>query len=130
MQRNCEWCGDIYEAVKSNARWCSQRCGKRAQRAGFTRPVVELDGPPRRDVTMAAERELERAGLLDTVTGQLAVALATAMETTRASGSQVAALSKELRATMKVALSARAPAADAVDELRDRRDRKRTAARS
>lgn len=129
MERRCLWCEESFSTERSTARWCSERCRKRAQRAGFV-VDAEVDESPRPAiVALAVERELEQAGVLDTILGCQALLLAATLDETKETGPAVAA-SKELRVVMRLALAARAPVADEVDELRAARDRKRAAARS
>jgi len=69
--------------------------------------------------------ELEAAGRTETYLGALALVLATRIDgSTAVMG--FAALAKELRVTMDAALAGVTVAADPVDELRSRRDAKRT----
>jgi len=127
MQRPCGSCGEPYEAKRSDSSFCSPRCKKRAQR-GHTAPVavpiampVVAGGSALRSVSA----ELEAAGRTGTYLGALALVLATRIDgSTAVMG--FAALAKELRVTMDAALAGVTVAADPVDELRSRRDAKRT----
>ena len=69
--------------------------------------------------------ELDGVGKLDSMLGQQALMLAQALGDPDESASGAAALSRELRAVMALALRGVRGAADQVDELRRRRDRKR-----
>lgn len=73
----------------------------------------------------AVSRELDEVGRLGTVGGQLAVLLAGRIAGRRETGSATAALAKQLHLTMTEALGGVAVAADPLDEIRARRDRKR-----
>lgn len=127
MQRSCEACGGAYEAKRSSSRFCSDRCRKRAKRSGLNEPV-----PPRGPEHEAASavlpsvvRQLTEAGALDSPAGQLCVTLATRLDTPGIdTGSAVAAVSRELRAVLADALGTAETAADPIDELRERRDRR------
>ena len=71
----------------------------------------------------AVTSELEAAGRLETYLGASALALAERIDSSTAVMG-FAALVKELRSTMEAALAGVVVAADPVDELRSRRDRK------
>ncbi|MGV7669141.1 MULTISPECIES: hypothetical protein [Mycobacterium] len=72
----------------------------------------------------AVTAELTAAGRESSALGVQAIAIAERMARFDTSAG-LAALSKELRAVMASALQNAAPVADAVDELKARRDRKR-----
>jgi hypothetical protein len=75
-------------------------------------------------LVVATKVELEAAGRLDSVLGQQALRLAQQMSGFETGGG-MAALSRELRATMAEATRGAAVAADPLDELKARRDAKR-----
>ncbi len=77
----------------------------------------------------AVTRELEAAGRGGSVGGQLAVLLARRVASRRETGAATAALARELGATMTKTLAGVVGAADPLDEIRARRDRKRSAGR-
>jgi len=137
MVLNCASCGASFGASRPNARFCGGTCGKGAQRAGpaVIGPAGVLDGDevPLSGLERAVARELEQAGQFGSVggqvAGQIALELAYRIGSGHESGAATAALVKELRATMAAALAGLAPAPDALDELRTRRDRKRSAER-
>ena len=72
-------CGTAFEARDKRAKYCSDRCRKRAQRGG---QVVDLPTEPREtsrqcgEVEKATRKELESAGRLDTALGQACLTLA------------------------------------------------------
>jgi hypothetical protein len=134
MQRECDVCGRSYAARRARSRFCGGTCGKRSQRAGPAglgprAGVLDGEGAPLSGLEQAVARELEQAGqfgsLRGQVQGQIALELAYRIGSGRESATAVAALVKELRATMAAALAGVAPAADPLDEIRARRDRKR-----
>ena len=131
----CEGCGDAMpDAVNPNRRWCSDRCRKRASRAGIasTRTTSRPPAPlrPVSGLLDAVAAELAAADRTNTVAGQLALELARRITDAPPMNTGVAALSKQLSATMAQALSgAGRPARDPVDQLKKRRDSKRRAAR-
>lgn len=129
MTRNCAVCRRPFEASRPNAKFCGSTCRKRNAR-GVTAPEmgsnVEAESDEPTPLVEATTAELAAAGKLDTMLGQLALALAKRM------GGEVtgiAALSKELRSVTDAALgvktSGASAVADDVDELRARRDAKR-----
>jgi hypothetical protein len=71
------------------------------------------------------ERALRDAKRFDTVLGQQALVIAGQIAAGGQTGPAIAALSKELRAVMAEALEGAAAAADPLDEIRARRERKR-----
>lgn len=125
-KRHCDTCDREYEAKTARSRFCSDLCRVRKSRGAILAPSVESSASP---LVNAARRELEAAGALDTALGQLVLALAARMSAAHTSAG-VAALSRELRTVAAAALGS-TPAvppgaghADAVDELRARRDAK------
>jgi hypothetical protein len=81
---------------------------------------------PGRGVMAATEAELDSVGRLETPLGQAALVLAVRLEAShREPGTALAALVREHRAALAEAMRGARVAADPVDELRARRDRKR-----
>lgn len=129
MIRSCDVCTADYEAKRANSRFCSDSCRKRNQRS----PVKSTGKPAEpgaegasSSVLDATRVELERAQRVDTALGQQALEIARRMGSPFETGSGVASLSRELRAVMSAALEGVQGALDPVDELRARRDRKRS----
>ena len=134
VQRLCASCGRPYEAKRASSRFCGPTCRQRASRAlaaGIPpRASTPDDHPvPPSELERATIRELEAAGRLQTAFGQVAVELARRIGSRRETGAAVAALARELGATMTAALAGVADAADPLDEIRARRDLKRHAGR-
>lgn len=102
---NCSGCGEPFEARRSSAKWCSDRCRKAK---GRMQPAA-TDAPPPEPIDTglvdSVRTELEEAGVCNTFAGQLALQLARKMSAVDATG--VAGLSKELRAVMTEALEER-----------------------
>ena len=132
MMRNCDSCGCSYQAKRETSKFCSTRCRVNASNARKyagnpqvapvvqEQPAVVAGGLV--DVTRAA---LEEADRLDSVPGQQALRIAEAMAG-RETGGGIAALSKALSTVMAEALEGVAAAADPLDELRVRREARRT----
>lgn len=132
MQRDCASCGLQYVTRRASSRFCGGTCQKRAERAraaGMRLTAANLDdlGAPPSQLLEAVVRELEAVGRLESVAGQAAVVLAERIGSRRETGAATAALAKQLNATITWALGGVAKAADPLDEIRARRDRKRSA---
>jgi len=129
VKRECDECGLQYVARRGNSRFCGDTCGKRAQRAraaGMRLPTATVDGHKApSDLERATARELEAAGRLESVDGQIALLLAGRIGSRRETGAATASLAKQFSVTMDEALGGVAKAADPLDEIRARRDRKR-----
>ena len=126
MKRNCNSCGDEYEAKRPNSKYCGDTCRKRGNRSGdnvVDLPVETDEEPP---LLAATKAELEKIGAADSALGQQAIELARRMSHPKAMGLSVAPISKELRSIMAELLKD-APRASKMDELRARRDAKRNA---
>lgn len=128
MQRECESCGNTFEARRSTARFCTATCRSRAARAArAAASVAELEAaaaaaqadqpaagsPAEHDLVKAVRDELAAANALGTVAGQLA--LQVARRIAEPDGSGISALSKELRSLLVEAKGAAPKPAPAVD---------------
>ena len=127
MVRNCNVCRSSYEAKRPNAKYCSDRCRKRAQRAP-DQPVIPLSvvnmPPPAEDgsLTAATLAELTTADRLNSSLGQAAMLLARRLDGGgNDTGSSVAALVREHRSTLADAVKDAKVAADPLDQLARRR---------
>ena len=117
----CEGCQTPFVG-RSSARFCSERCRKRAARRGTAAlptaaspdMISDSSGP----VTAATLRELAAAGKDQTSRGLATLALARRLDSGLDSGAAVAALVREHGESMARALS-EPGARDIVDELRD-----------
>lgn len=134
MLRACDVCGEQYEARRSTSRVCSSRCRVRKTRAKAASPTVATpatsapvdeaagDGP----LLAATLVELDAAGRAASALGQTALLLARRLDAaTREPGMGMAALARQYEATLAAAVKGAARQADPVDELRERRDRRR-----
>jgi len=132
MDRECDACGRSYVARRATSRFCGGTCQKRAERAraaGTPLRAVPHDdlGAAPSELVQAVTRELEAVGRLGSVAGQIALVLARRIGSRRETGAATASLARELSTTMDKALGGVAQAADPLDEIRARRDRKRSA---
>lgn len=129
MRKQCAVCLAEFEAKRAAARYCSERCRKRAQRQPndrFAKMPAQAVPDALHGLRDAVQAELATAGRLDSSGGQAALILAERIGAGGESGTALAALVKQLHVTLaEVAKDAR-PAGDPVeDELRAARDRKR-----
>lgn len=123
--KQCATCGNAFTASRKDGKYCGPTCRKRKQRRI---PVVKAQtGADVPKVVADTEAVLAAAGKLDHPLGDTALILARSLaEAGTQSG--LAAASKELRAVLAELLGDVRPAADPVDELKARRDVKRSAA--
>lgn len=127
MQVACAQCGESFEAKRSTAKYCGDRCRQQARRKA-TPAEAEAVEPRLPRIVELTWTELEALGKFDTVIGAQAMTLAMRMTSMVDTGSAIAALSRELD---RVMLRARGSGASEEDELasaRKRRDEKRRAA--
>lgn len=124
--RKCLACGAEITGAKTK-KYCDAKCRKRGQLGIRVIPTAApVDGlGPVESVTFAELAAVER---LETVAGASAVALARSIDSGGVTGSAMAALVKELRATMVDATADVRVAADPLDELRQRRQLRREGA--
>jgi hypothetical protein len=129
--RTCDVCGDPFVAVRENARFCSARCRKRHSRNPDdvvptvirAAPLVEGEVSSIEEATRAQLEAVDRAR---SPLGQIALLLARRLdENRRESGMGVAAVVREHSRVLADAVRGASAAADPVDQLRVRRDRKR-----
>jgi hypothetical protein len=132
MQRPCDVCGEIYEAKRATSKYCSDRCKMRKARGapveGVSAASLPVETPDAEigPVEAEARRHLAEVDCETSVLGQAALALARRLDGGRDTGTAMASLAKQLEATLSSATKGVALAADPLDELRARRDRKRT----
>lgn len=140
----CAQCGTEFEAKRRSRRYCSPTCQKRARRGTEEPGKVEteaekVDDEPKpalavsvllgEDVVAATKRDLEAVGKLDSVAGRQAMVVAARMTLPKATGSEIAALSRELSRLMILAVGKAGQEADPVDEVKRKRDEKLAKAR-
>lgn len=133
MKRACTVCGSTYEAQRVTARYCSTRCRTRASRAGTSKkagdqvvtqlPTSSPANQPAQShgTTYAATLSaLETADRAQTPLGRAALILAERLDNShRDTGSAVASVSREWRATLADALKGANAAKSAVEKHRD-----------
>lgn len=127
ISKVCDGCGQRFEAIKPQRRWCSDSCGRRARRqnpAGAPQPLRPVPTPTDGGIDLLGAVRAELGPLIETPMGKLAENLAERL-TGAGSPSGAAAISRELRNVLASIRSHPADADDPLDELRNRRDRKR-----
>jgi hypothetical protein len=126
---SCLGCGNLFETSRNTAKTCSVTCRKRASRAGLTTvPPRETPDFPEKPLihplVVQTTQELEEAGVLESVHGQIALALAEKLSVGNDTGSAMASLARQLSAAMSEALAGGTKKADSLDELAERRWKK------
>lgn len=129
MQRSCEACGAPYESKRPSSRFCTDRCRKRTARATGSKskpaaPAQPADVEMQPDSAIAEQVARELGDQVDTAAGQMAIALARRLDANVDTGSAMAAVARELRTLIVEVLGNQPQAADPIDELRARRDRR------
>lgn len=136
MKRSCAVCKEPFEAQRPQAKYCGTTCRTRAHRGGIARKRGTTEAPPAPTMERetsglldAVKAELEAARRTNTVAGQHALELANRIVNAPGMNTGVAALSKQLQNVLAEALrGSTGPQVNPLDELKARRDRKRTAA--
>lgn len=128
MHKVCVIDGREFEAKRAAAKYCSERCRKRAQRKPGARAgaaVVSLVAPSSEpagdgDLTAATRRRLTEADREQTEMGAAALMLASRLDRVGAveTGAGVAALMREWRATLAEAVK-NAEHDDALERIRN-----------
>lgn len=120
MQVTCAACRKPFEAKTKRAKFCSATCRQRAKRARGAANVLELrPAAASSGVERATRAELEEVDRVDTALGQAALALARRLDVGQAdTGSAMASLVKEWRATLAAATEGATTAEDPIDEIR------------
>lgn len=127
MQRPCDACGKLYEAQRATSKFCSSNCRARSHAGLSPAPVASQPMPslrPSGPLEAVTERTLTEAGRIETVPGQQAMALAREIESRPNAGMGSAALHKALSDVMVKAMEGVQAAADPLDEIKARRDRR------
>jgi len=127
--RECDACGETYEARRITSKFCSAKCRIRHHQdlklnpTPSPLPSVTAD---EESIWATTRAELEAAGRLGTSAGKVALQLAARLDAdVRESGMGVAAIVRAHAERLAEALKGAQVAADPVDELRERRDRRR-----
>lgn len=126
MERNCDVCGEPYQAQRATSKYCSTRCRTRASRgkgSGEVVPLttkpqpVEAEGPGA--VERATVDALEQVSRLDTPLGRACVVLARRLDSPKGdTGSALASVAGKLESLLASATRG-AGAASSPQQLRD-----------
>ena len=120
MKMTCTSCGESFEAKRPSAKYCSERCKKRAQRG---QRVVNLPGAPPAPVVgrveAAAAARLAEVEREDTPVGQAVLALARRIDQGYDTGAGLASLVKQFEASLKSATAGAETEVSPVDQMRD-----------
>lgn len=123
MERACDGCGRPYEAKRKTSRFCSDLCRARNKGASGEPEAPSLNG----HVAASTRAMLEKAERVETPLGASALLLASRIDSAQDTGSALAALNKEWRATLAQATDGVKMAASPLDELKARREARRGA---
>lgn len=128
MPRTCAICGGpLPPPGRGRPRTKCLDCAPRRGASQAARDIAARPAPKAGTLAGAVVRELEAAGRLDTSAGLAAVVLAQRIAAGEDTGAGIAAMAKQLGATMADALRGVAVEGDPLDELRARRAAKETA---
>lgn len=127
MQRNCDYCGRPYYGLTAKSRFCGDQCRKRHHRGAkngadpkATAAVLKMVGSPTGSVTSAVTESL--AEQIATPQGQVALVLAARLDSPDGeTGASLAALARQLVATLSGFDEVTETVADPLDELRAKR---------
>jgi len=125
IKRRCDVCGEPYEAKRESSRYCGGACRTRATRlGGVPASLAVLDDEPEPSApggaVGAVRVELEVVEQSASSLGAMALALAARIDQSGGeTGPALAALSRELRATMDEAWASGRHAASIAEKLGD-----------
>lgn len=130
MQKSCEFCGKPFNAQRAAARFCSDTCKKRRQRAGTpSLSLAPVNGDPESDdvpvvsgLVATTQRTLEDARVLETVPGQSALILAARIAAGNDTGAAISSMVEQLGKQVAAALALR-ESASWLDRVKEERDR-------
>ena len=137
MKVSCRECGKLFDAQTRARVFCGTACRKRssdrdigARKNAEMAPISSITPSEGSDSSLVSttRRELEEAGVADTVNGQIALRLAEKLSQPGDTGSAMASLARQLSTAMSDALASGTKKADALDELAAWRDRKASGA--
>src|SRR5262245_20090349 len=129
MKVSCVVDGVQFEAKRASAKYCSPKCKKRAYRGTKIRPLEPVPDASESELVASVRSELKDLGVATSSAGRQAIAMAERMSmAVKDTGSSYAAISRELSRLLDEAKAGAIRKADPLDELRDRRERKRASA--
>ena len=128
MRKVCAECGTGFDTIRpQQAKFCSSRCRTRAHRRvpGPVAPPGDMPPGPSRGVETATLAALNEAGKAGSPLGEAVLVLARRIDGSSSElGTSLASLVREFRASLTEVVKDARPAANALDELRARRERR------
>jgi hypothetical protein len=126
MQRQCDVCGKDYDAKRATSQFCGGTCRARARRGreaeAVAAPAATAGSQPTGDrpaLHAAVLAELVEVKRESTALGLAALSLAMRIETGMDTGSALASLTRELRATRADALQGAKDTRSGLEGIRD-----------
>jgi hypothetical protein len=120
MSKTCAACGSDFSASKANARYCSDKCRKRAHRLGRAKAAVAPTSGAPGSVVQAVREAL--GDVTNTAQGQIALVLAARLDDpAKETGASMAAVARQLTLMLADLISPPKAASDPLDELRQKR---------
>lgn len=122
IEKPCEECGTAYLAKRTNSRFCKPACRVRANRRPAKTGASEAASPvvpDRGGLVSQVAADLMKAGVLDTIPGRAALALAYRIESPMETGSAAASMTRELSRLVEEAKALAPKQQDAIDALGD-----------
>jgi hypothetical protein len=127
VRKQCAMCPAEFDAKRAAAKYCSERCRKRAQRQPAPAAALPMPADPDSELWSATLAELAVAGRVNCASGRAALALARRIDAGGDTGSAVASMVREHRAALADAVKGQMAAVNPMDELRLRRERGKAA---
>jgi hypothetical protein len=127
VRKRCAVCPAGFEAKRPSAKYCSERCRKRAQRqpGGVAATIPAVPAGASGGLEAATLAELGMARRAGSAAGLAALALARRIDASDAeTGAGLASLVREHRAALADAVKGGRAEVNPLDELRSRRERK------
>ena len=123
-RRQCQQCAKKFDARRSDAKYCSNRCRQQAfqhaQRTGEHPELAAACAPTDRSLVDAVRAELDTFDALNTVDGMAALQTAEHLCRDTISGTERTSLTKTLAELMQRVASLRADLNDPVEQIRER----------
>lgn len=131
QERKCDECGNVYVAKRATSKFCEPACrvkwnrrpaAKAAtaeRRADPTSSPAPVAAPASGGLVSQVAADLAKAGVLDTIPGRAALALAYRVESPMETGSAAASMTRELSRLVEEARTLMPKQQDGIDELDD-----------
>ena len=123
LERECDECATRYVAQTKRSRFCSAACRVKANRRPVTQGMNEgeppVAAPERGGLVSQVAADLQKVGVLDTIPGRAALALAYRIESPMETGSAAASMTRELSRLVDEAKALTPKQQDGIDKLDD-----------